>query len=518
MDASIEKENLMFKSRKPTVLLLTATILSASSLAFGQSDKKQQDIVREIQIPPQSQQVGPPEEPPEQYYVKNISAPEPVPALKYRLYPSRGEMKPGNSVPFYYRALVSLNDISPEWKPLFQELREELEGKPFSEYLEPDLRKRIERLSRHNVIEHLETAAYREQTDWDWQMTELTGMEPITFMFPEIQQTRELSRLIDVMSGYEAALGNYEEAIELNKLSFKLGRDVGEPPSLIADLVGMAISSISLNNIRDMICQTDGPNLYWALAVMPDPLVPVNPGLEYEAEVPEMMFPVFRDPEHAEHTPDEWSRLLREAAVIAFEIETNPSPRTVQSEMMTAGLLVRAYPIAKRQLIAAGWEQDKILQMPVGQVVAIYQKDVMQNMYQNLLKWQYLPQLNDNEQYERSRQEISGNHPLVMREPIPLASILMPAVTQAKSAELRMQSRIKGLMVLEAIRMHAAEHSGQLPQSLEEIKVVPVPAKSPLTGEPYKYKYADGTATLLIPTQPARYGTKIWWEFHLKSE
>jgi len=59
-----------------------------------------------------------------------------------------------------------------------------------------------------------------------------------------------------------------------------------------------------------------------------------------------------------------------------------------------------------------------------------------------------------------------------------VAGVIFPAVRQAKEAETRMLVRHNRLMTLEALRMHAAEHSGELPKSLDELNPVPANAGS----------------------------------------
>src|SRR5687767_9632909 len=45
-------------------------------------------------------------------------AAEPRPALKYRLMPAASERTPGNAAPFYYRAILHLNNLPKDyWKP-----------------------------------------------------------------------------------------------------------------------------------------------------------------------------------------------------------------------------------------------------------------------------------------------------------------------------------------------------------------------------------------------------------------
>jgi len=517
--------------RKPTLFIVSLILISPAGFVFGQDEKKseekKEDIVREIVVSGSSGEataageVKQVEGVPEQYFVKNSAAPEPVPALKYRLYPSRGELKPGNSVPFYYRAVLQLNNGPSEWKTPFYEFYEDLEKKPFSEYSDPGFQERVRTTYSPflSIVGQLETAAYREQTVWDWQLNQLEGTEPISFLLPEAQETREIARILFVHSRLEAAQGNIDETLRLNRLSFKLAHDIAEPPTLINDLIGIAISNISMTTLRDMICQTDCPNLYWALAALPDPLISLNDAMEYEASLPEIMFPLLKDPENANHSPEEWARLLRETIGALNELDSGFGGSDLSRDLTGAGLLIRAYPIARRELIAAGWKQEQIEAMPVGQVVAIYQKHVMQILYDETMKWSYLPyhetkdiprKKEEQDRFSRERQRL--------REPIPIAYLLLPGVLQAKSAEAQMNSKIKGLMVLEAIRMQTAANNGRLPKSLDEITIVPVPEICPLTGEPYSYRLTDEGAVLLLPAMLEKYGKKYWWEFHLKSK
>ena len=55
----------------------------------------------------------------------------------------------------------------------------------------------------------------------------------------------------------------------------------------------------------------------------------------------------------------------------------------------------------------------------------------------------------------------------------------------------------EGLRRREAIRLHAAE-TGNLPASLDEVTVVPVP-KNPVTNEDYAYRLDGDTAVLELP-------------------
>ena len=81
---------------------------------------------------------------------------------------------------------------------------------------------------------------------------------------------------------------------------------------------------------------------------------------------------------------------------------------------------------------------------------------------------------------------------------MPIAQMLMPATISVKRAEIRGPRQFAVLQVAEAIRMHAAK-TGELPETLSEISVVPVPV-NPVTREPFPYRLTDKGALLEMPT------------------
>ncbi|HSG69946.1 MAG TPA: hypothetical protein VLA12_05995, partial [Planctomycetaceae bacterium] len=297
----------------PFYVLLCLGVICPESVLFAQdesqqekSEKEKPDIVREIVIPPPTQRVA--DEPPEQFSVKHNSAAEPKPAFKYRFYPARGELKPGNSVPFYYRLLIHLKSQQEQTRRRLDDVQEKYGEKPLTDLADPEARQEIEQavsfIGDSQIDRNFREAVYRDRTDWDWQLNQLEGTDPITFYLEEAQEARMLARVMTLRTRLLAAEGKYAEAIESCLMVFKTARDVAEPTTLINDLIGVAMASISLADVRDMICQTDCPNLYWALASLPDPLISMRDGIEYEMAMPEIMFPVLRNPQTDVRSPD----------------------------------------------------------------------------------------------------------------------------------------------------------------------------------------------------------------------
>jgi hypothetical protein len=62
-------------------------------------------------------------------------------------------------------------------------------------------------------------------------------------------------------------------------------------------------------------------------------------------------------------------------------------------------------------------------------------------------------------------------------------------------AEVRLDRKVAALRAVEALRLHVAAHDGRLPESLDQIKAVPVPA-DPMTGKPFEYRL-DGESAVL---------------------
>ena len=73
-------------------------------------------------------------------------------------------------------------------------------------------------------------------------------------------------------------------------------------------------------------------------------------------------------------------------------------------------------------------------------------------------------------------------------------ALWLPAVLAVRTAEARCDQVIALIQTVEAIRMYAAAHNGQLPPSLDEL---PVPAPiEPFTGKPIEYQFLGTRAVL----------------------
>ncbi len=494
-------------------------IVSAAVLCFGlsavkaegESAPKKEEIDRTIPTKSRTEERG--ERPPQRIDMQIDAAAEPSPALKYRLYPSHASLKPGNSVPYYYRAIL---EISESARKQYFEIEEQLAHAPLAEYRQPENAKRIRAIidSYQSSLENVNEATSRQQTNWDWQLNQLTGDKPFTYRLEEIQKSRDITRMLSLKARLEAAEGRFDESVRTLQQTFKLGRDVAQPSFVINALVGMSLTGVVVRDVRDTIGEAGCPNLYWALATLPDPVIPLRHALEYEAQVYEQMLPFLKDPEHGQHSSEEWARLLREGHRTLMSLSNRPQTPQGALDAVAVGLMMRGYPLAKRELIAAGMDRQKIERMPVGQVIAIHQKRSLQYVLDESLKWGYLDYRRAKPFFDRTAQRLREEGRLrgaATKEVLPLVSVFLNALRIWASAPPTLESQIKGLMALEAIRLHMAANEGRFPATLDEIDVVPVPI-CPLTGKAYEYRLEGESAVLLVPTNRTK---SVWWELHL---
>ena len=80
----------------------------------------------------------------------------------------------------------------------------------------------------------------------------------------------------------EVALGRFDDALRTAKTMFAMSRHLGEHPTFIGNLVGIAIANTAIGPLEEMLEQPGCPNLYWALTNLPNPLVSLDKGMEGE--------------------------------------------------------------------------------------------------------------------------------------------------------------------------------------------------------------------------------------------
>ena len=414
------------------------------------------------------------------------SAPEPRPALKHQLLPEFFDRTPGN-------AAVDYGKVTAEQGAVFGN----------DQWWEENWRKRIDaplaelrgqKLELPGIFETLDRAARREHCDWQVPIREGNFY---SVLLPELQQTRSFARLLGLRARIQIANGRFDEAVYTLQTGYALAEHVAEGPTLIHSLVAIAICGIMSDKVLEMSQQPDAANLYWALTMLPRPLVDGRRGIEAEMNAVALTFPQLRDLEDTTRSPEQWRDSLREFWEGFVRLESGSGP-TERPEVLTA-LALKGYPMAKRGLIERGRSPEQVEAMPVPQVVLLYTWETFEELRDDLFKWHYVPYWESHEGVAEAIGRLKQSE-LEKQEVIPLAARLLPALRTFASSVARNDREIAVLRIIEALRMYAATHEDRLPGKLSDL-TVPVPI-DPITGGPFAYKLKGDTAVIEGPPLP----------------
>ncbi len=396
----------------------------------------------------------------------------PKPALRYMLLPELNEMSPGNPIYHYMKCCMEQQGFLFDRESFNR--REQLLTMPLKELAVRDLQN-----YGRSVLIQADRAARMDKPDW--QILEPLKIHGFSLPLPDIQQMRALARALQVRFRAEVALGHFDDAIRTAKTMFALARHLGEHPTLIGDLVGIAIANMAVDPLEEMIGQPGCPNLYWALTCLPDPLISMKPGMDGECVIGLVELRDLDD-----RAPMSSDRIAR---FVAHLDELLGQEAAVTRAGGVHGWLAakdRGYLTgARRRLIDAGLPEARLLQFPAEQVLLLDEKreyEVRRDDFRKTLSlstWQA-------EAMEESLRAVRG--------PALLADAMLPGSRVVRRAQSRLEQRIALLRVVEAVRLHANAHDGQFPARLAEVSV-PVP-NDPVAGKPFRYEVEGTTAHL----------------------
>jgi hypothetical protein len=423
---------------------------------------------------------------------------EAEPALSQRLLPTLRDCRPGNSAIFYYRALHAAYRNDPSRKAMKQ-LEDNLDTwrKSVDNAEQREVMKKCLAEIAPQMFHDLKDAAYREETNFTFRLQDITGMDAISFLLPELQDTRSVSRALALRTRIAVHEARFENARHDLLVQLRLAKIVSQEPILINRLVGISIGTATCTEIEQFIAQPNAPSLYWALSAIPQPFITMHDAIEFEAGLPEQILPVLKDPRNAKHSAAEWEFLFLNAykQLSSSGVGTPEMSEFPKTEEAFKKLLEEAHAPAKKALVELGFTEAQIDAMPAGQVLAIHMHHVTKTHSDNMCKVVYgspadYKQLSQkfSEQLAKSKAEV----PVATG----LASMILPAVEQTYTAEIRLEQQFAALRTLEAIRLHLAA-TGKLPNTLTDVTLVPIP-HDPFTQQPFAYKTTATGAELLV--------------------
>jgi hypothetical protein len=375
----------------------------------------------------------------------------PKPALRYLLLPELKEMTPGNPIPNYLKC-----------------------------FLEQDFTTNPETLPK-SALRQADRAARMDKPDW--QILLKLKTDGFGLLLPDLQKMRFLASVLKDRFHDEVVRGRLDDALRTAKTMFALSRHMGEHPTLIGDLVAIAIASIATGSLEEMLEQPGCPNLYWALTNLPDPLISVNKGMEGERVLLRSEFHELDDREPM--SPGQIKKLIAHIDKLLQSGQgagrSKKNTRAWLDERTKDEKWVEA---ARRRLVEHGIPEERLARFPVDQVILLDEErefEVRRDevvKFMNLPTWQVEPLL---------RQAKPPKEPVLFDD-------ALSAFHKVRQAQGRLERFIALLRHVEALRLYAAGHDGKLPEKLSDIDV-PLPP-DPFTGKPFLYKQEGETAHL----------------------
>ncbi|NQT12187.1 MAG: hypothetical protein HQ582_05540 [Planctomycetes bacterium] len=417
-------------------------------------------------------------------------------ALRYSLLPGYLEQTPGNAVPIYAKAFtwLGVNVGGEKWDKIRKWLDTPLESLPRGE-----VRKELERYSE--ALGYVDIAARRERCDWDAPVRE-EGRNVFGILLPEVQSARTAAWLVALRARLQIAEKNYDAAVASLRTGYAMARHVAKQPFLVSGLVGTSMVGTMNGQLQAMLAQPDVPNMYWAITALPHPMIDLRPSLEFEAAAVYLMFPEMEPSKRCDLSPTEWSAIVPKALSTFAELDErlrDGKSATVSEKEGFVTEALKALPHAKADLIAAGHPKEKVEAMAPGEAVLLDVFEIFEARRDDLVKWLNVPYWQAHEGMKEAEARIVTSSK--SRELTSPAKTLLSLVDNAYSAEARSERSLAALRCVEAIRLYAAAHGGQLPATLDEIREVPIPI-NPVTGGAFGYRL-EGEVAVLDADGPA---------------
>ncbi len=372
------------------------------------------------------------------------ATPTPKPALRYLLLPELKEMTQGNPIPNYLKCVLDQESTGT--------------NAPFSRF----------------TLKQVDRAARMDKPDW--QIMPKLKTDGIGLLLPDLQKMRQLASELQARFRDEIALRRFDDAVVTAKTMFALSRHMADHPTLIGDLVAIAIAHVAIGPFEEMLGQPGCPNFYWALTALPHPFVALDKGMEGERTLIDAELRGLDDTNPM--TTAQLKKMITHIQQLERQdnkVITWLSDRAKDEKHMEA---------ARRRLIANGIPAERL---------------ELFSPYQVLL-------LDEKLEYVIHRDEAMKLIPLPTWEAIaildklqppkgrPLVDSLLPSLHRVRRAQGLLEQRLALLRHVEALRLYAADHGGRLPEKLSDV-AVPLPV-DPFTGKPFRYERLDGVGHL----------------------
>jgi len=419
----------------------------------------------------------------------------PSPALRYRLLPINSELNPGDAAPVYLRMGWQLNESA--WNQT-QEKADAWNTVPLEKLVFSDAGLTVNQWA--DRIKLLRIGTRRQFCDWSYPLAE-QRQEIIEILLPDCQGMMKWARVLSLKARLETAGHAYDQAVDTIETGIAFGRHVGAGPFVVNHLMGLAICSVMLDRVEELISQPGAPNLYWALTALPRPLVSLRESLELEQRMGENLIPELSLTDES-HSGAEWGVLLEKLYDRLRHLAERITSDAQVNAKLRAQLNIDLASFKKENLASSREYLKKIRHLDARQVAAMPEDEIIarafvgqyRDMRDDVYKVSYLPSRDARSRKDEVEQRLKS----VKAGPLTVLAELQSTIPNALEAQLRFDRRVAALRVLEAIRLYAASHDGKLPDDLKQVTEVPVP-EDPAIDKPFVYRRVGDAAVLALP-------------------
>ena len=378
----------------------------------------------------------------------------------FRLLPSEEEQEEGNAVPVLLRMTYEQTHFMAN---VYGRLNEYAE----MEVDNPKLRE----LAFDSFAKQIIRAGSMSFAEWEYP---LQSERPYGILLPDIQSQRQITgHGMTAWIKQGLAAGETMQALEGIRAQVACGRHCASTPIFVCQLVGLAIANAGLDNLELAIQQTDAPNLYSSLAVLPPTLQDVGKMVRWELQATPVRL---KEPLPAIGS-DAWKKIAEEFS--SYASEWMDEPYTTQEAKELLSNLER---LAKHDLLGKlHFTADEILKMSTEERVMRWL-----NLQFHLFRAQVEPlSYAEPQQILAAKAKIeAANRELLAstgakQSPFPL--VLPQAVLICRNFE----RRVRFLQTIEALRDHLSKHQ-TFPADLASLDY-PAP-NDPFTGQPFPYE------------------------------
>lgn len=322
------------------------------------------------------------------------------------------------------------------------------------------------------------------------QMDEVAG-----YLLPEIHALRQLGRCQSLRCRLAIAEDDFDTARTIFGENLQLARQLSDEPFLVSTLVGSTIAQSSVQDAIYLVGDPDSPNLYRAIAELPNPLVDQRRGVELETNLLIEQVRPLRKIELAPLTTMDWSEFLTEVMPKMGD-ECDLVKRYKSAGMLGATLFIASagVEVDTYLLNECGVTPEQLEALPATQAFFL----AVRRMYEaaaleanHVFHAPASAQATMIRSNEKRWHQVSELYPLLSNT----IEWVIPRVARPVIQERwRLQQRLALLQTIEALRDHLANHDSQWPVNLSDL-ALPAPY-DPVTGQPFSWLVDNEVALL----------------------